>query len=137
VRHPASSFGGGERLGNEWLGALAPGRSDPPWADAKIVIPFHFVPTRTLSSSQNSQRIIAFNKVMAGSAPLQRTLLFLDFLPIRPPSKVRLLSCRLNRVSVSVRPLHVVWVVQNRGMSGSFAPGRISDGASAFLDKGE
>ena len=65
ARHPAGSFGGGERLGNEWLGALAPGRSGPPRPDAKIVIPFHGALTRKVCSSQSSQRIIAFNKVMA------------------------------------------------------------------------
>ena len=58
---------------------------------------FHGASTRKLSSSQNFQRIIAFNKVMAACAPLPRTLLFLDFLPIRPPRTLRLLSCPLNR----------------------------------------
>jgi hypothetical protein len=38
---------------------------------------------------------------------------------------------------VSVWFLHILLVVQNRGMSGSFATKRISDGASPFLDKGE
>jgi hypothetical protein len=97
ARHPTGSFGGGERLGNEWLGPLASCGSGAPWADAKIVISFHGASNRKLSSSQISQRIIAFTKVMAACAPLPRALLFLDFLPIRPPSKVRLLSCLSNR----------------------------------------
>jgi len=87
----------GERLSDKGFGVRVPGRPGPPRPDAEFVISFHGAPTRKLSSWQSSQRIVAFTKFRATCAPLPRTLLFLDFLPFRTPSKVRLLSCLSNR----------------------------------------
>ena len=43
---------------------------------------------------------------MSACAPLPQTLLFLDFLPLRPPRTLRLLSCRLNWVAIGDLLLH-------------------------------
>ena len=55
VADPARLFGGGERLGDEGLGALAPRRSDPAQPDAEIIVQFHSETTRKVAKFQCSQ----------------------------------------------------------------------------------